>query len=122
MTLEQMLWAREQQFWDADANFYQRNLASDCVMLLPTPDGILVKHDIVEAIARSSRWLTVEITQRRAAELGDGAMALVYRAKAQREGESASYTALVSSCYVNRGGRWMLLMHQQTPVGSASVP
>ena len=116
MNVEQMLWAREHEFWGADAGFYERNLARDCVMMLPPPGGMLAKAEIVEAIARSSRWFSIEMTHRRTATLGDGAMALIYRAKAQRDGDSAPYATLASSCYVKRGRRWMLVMHQQTPL------
>ena len=59
-------------------------------------------------------WATFELIDPRVIELTDDSGVVVYRAKAQRAGEE-SYSAMMSSTFVRRDGRWLLAFHQQTP-------
>lgn len=48
----------EHGFWkSAGSNeFYRHNFADEGVAVLPFPGGILDKHEMLEAVARSSPW------------------------------------------------------------------
>ena len=88
------------------------------LMLFPEPVGILTNEQIVGSIANAPRWSRVTVEDRRILKFSDGALILTYRVKAQREGDPSTYSALVSSGYVNRDGLWKLAFHQQTPQDS----
>lgn len=111
----------ERGFWEADADFYDRNLASDAVMVLPDPAGVMDRDAVVRAIGASARWVEVRMDDVRMIRLGDDAAALTYRAAARRAAGDALYTALVSSAYVRHGDAWKLALHQQSPTGSAET-
>jgi Domain of unknown function (DUF4440) len=118
MDLEERLWTIEELFWKGDSDFYRDHLTADCLMLFPEPVGILTNEQIVGSIANAPRWSRVTIEDRRILKFSDGALILTYRVKAQREGDPSTYSALVSSGYVNRDGLWKLAFHQQTPQDS----
>jgi hypothetical protein len=98
---------------DAAAQFYERVLADQVLMLLP---GGLVMDDREEVInaMRGAPWTSFEFSDERVLELGASSAVVVYRATARRgDGE---YTALFNSTYVRDGDSWRLALHQQTPV------
>ncbi|MDO5657177.1 MAG: nuclear transport factor 2 family protein [Paracoccus sp. (in: a-proteobacteria)] len=108
-------WPTEKAFWLDGAGFYRDNLAPDAVMVFPEPVGILSGEAIIAALEGAARWDAVEITQRGALRSGE-TLILTYHATGQR-GDAAPYRALCSSTYGRVGSRWLLLCHQQTPVG-----
>jgi hypothetical protein len=108
---------RERQFWTGDADFYEANLARDALMIFADPVGVMTRSRVVDAVAASPRWGRVTFEQVRYLELDENAVILSYTARAQREGDADEYSALVSSVYVRRGGRFWLAFHQQTPDG-----
>jgi hypothetical protein len=110
-----MLEALEKQFWTGDAAFYDRNLARDALMMFAEPIGVLTRERVVDAVASSPRWGEVSLEQVRFVELDQYAGILSYRARARTKEDGAEYSALVSSVYVQRGGRCWLAFHQQTP-------
>lgn len=117
-TVGETLLALEGQGWealssDAGAAFYAKHLTDDA--LLVVPGVVLDKATWLASLASAAPWSSHRIEDARVVGLGAGCAALVYRATAQRQGEAA-YVALVTSTYVRRHGRWLLALHQQTPV------
>jgi hypothetical protein len=106
----------EEQFWKGDAEFYQRHLTADAIMAFPDPVGRMGKDATVASIAHAPRWSSVDMSEVATLELGPGAVLLLYRARARREGDSSDYRADVSSIYVDRGAGWQLVFHQQAPI------
>jgi hypothetical protein len=106
----------EKQFWTGDAEFYDRHLARDALMVFAEPVGVMTREHVVNAVAASSRWGEVSLEQIRFVELDANAAILSYTARARRE-DGTEHTALLSSTYVRRGGRCWLVFHQQTPDG-----
>lgn len=106
----------ESAFWESagDPRFYRENFADDGVMALS--DGLMTKTQVVSAMEEASPWSTFTIDNVRFVDVGDDVTALVYTADAARDGRDGSYRAAISSVYVNRGGRWRLVLHQQTPL------
>ena len=64
----------------------------------------------------ATEWESFTIEDPRYVEVGDDVAALVYATVARGPGADEEYRALITSVYVNRGGDWMLVLHQQTPV------
>jgi hypothetical protein len=73
------------------------------------------------AVAESRPWLTVEIEDPTFIQLGETSAAIVYRARARREGEEL-YEAAITSVYRWRAGRSELVLHQQTPMKTHGQP
>jgi len=106
----------EAEFWEAagDPDFYRANFADDGLMALPV--GIMTKPEVVAAMDGATEWESFTIEDPRYVELGDEVAALVYATVALEPGADEEYRAVITSVYVNRGGVWMLVLHQQTPV------
>ncbi len=109
----------ERQGWDAlsadgaAGPFYDDLLDDEVLFLLP---GGMVMDDrsaVVEAMS-GAPWASFELDDVRVVPLGDDAAVVGYGALARREGADP-YSALMSSTYVRRAGRWRLAVHQQTP-------
>lgn len=94
--------------------FYSSVLHDDCVMLFP--GGLLLqgRGEILDSLALQA-WSGFEIDDAQSVWLAPGALTLIYRVTAQREG-AGPYEALVSSTYVLTDDEWKLSVHQQTPV------
>jgi hypothetical protein len=113
LELERAGWAALSVGGEAATSFYDEVLTEEPVFVLP---GGLVLDDR-EAIIRSmggAPWDHHALRGERLVPLGAAAVAVVYRAEAERGGEG--YEALVTSTYVREDGPWRLAVHQQTPV------
>jgi len=119
-TLQELI-ELEKQGWRALAAdqetakaFYSSVLADDAVMLFP--GGLLIegKGRILELMG-AQPWKSFRLEQTRGISLSENVSVIVYKVTAQRE-HSNPYVALISSTYASRGGRWRLVLHQQTPV------
>ena len=114
--LEREIEELERRGWEAlsgpgGAGFYDDAMADDGLMVFP--GMVMDKPTAISTIREVQPWSTFELGDVRVS--GDDSAALVtYRAKAQRAGEP-DYEAVMSSVYVRRAGRWLLLLHQQSP-------
>ena len=108
----------EEQGWQAlssvePAEFCDDWLADDAVMIVP---GMVIdRATFLEAVAHEQPWASHCIEEPRVVQLTDDSAALVYRVKAEREGQT-EFAGLLTSVYVKREGRWRLALHQQTPI------
>ena len=119
-TLQQTLVLREEQGWQAlsqgtGAEFYQRNLANDALMVFPF--GVLTREQSIEAITAAPPWASFCIEDPRVVVLTDDSAILTYRATAQRAGQEL-YLALTTTVFVKHEGTWKTAFHQQTPVSA----
>ena len=80
------------------------------------PDGLMTKAQVVSAMEEATPWSSFTIDDLRFVDVGDDVTALVYTADAARDDGDGGYKAAISSVYVNRGGNWRLVLHQQTPL------
>lgn len=105
----------ERGFWNAagHGDYYVEHMADDGVCVLPV--GMMDKKSTVAAISRAEPWREFELSNVRFLDLGDDEAALCYEAEASR-GDNDAYRALISSVYTRLRGRWMLTLHQQTPI------
>ena len=110
MTTE-TLWQMEEDFWLRGADFFERAMAPDALMVFPAPVGVLNGGAVLESLRGVPRWSSCTFEDKAEAEAGDAA-ALVYKVCAMREG-AAPYHAICTSTYVRSGETWLLLAHQQ---------
>ncbi len=109
------LWEMEERFWTGGADSARRMTAKGAVFVFPYPAGILRGDAIWREKDVAQRWRSVEMSERYLAREGDIA-ALAYRVSAERADEPL-LEAVCTSTYLNDGGKWLRLTHQQTPTG-----
>jgi hypothetical protein len=110
----------EERFWLDGAEAARTRIADDAVMIFPYPTGILQGEATLEGMKGAPRWRTVRMDDRVFTRRGDVAV-LAYRVSAEREGDPI-YRALCASTYVDDGGTWRLVSHQQTPLAENETP
>lgn len=116
MDLKLELMALEERFWEASSM-----ARSDLIREYLTPDGLTVgafgvldRESTVQAATGQPPFEFWRIEDEpRLVELGDDCAVVVYRTTAKRAGRKA-FSALMSSTYVRRDGRWRLAFHHQT--------
>ncbi len=113
--IEKLLLDLEKQFWMGEADFYQRHLTDDSLMVFAEPVGVMIKANDIKTSAVGPRWTTVSFEDVRVVELSDYAALLTYKASAGRKGNGSKYMALASSAYVKLDNSWKLAFHQQMP-------
>jgi hypothetical protein len=103
----------EARFWEAagDPDFYRANLADHAVMVFPV--GVLTKDDVVAAVTAAAPWIEYTIEHPLLVPLAEDVCSLTYTTVARRDTE---YRAAVTSVYLRVDGRWLLALHQQTPL------
>ena len=118
--LEQTLIAREAEAWQAlsegaGADFYQRNLSPDALMVFPF--GVLDREAAIASLREAPPWTSYQIDEPRVIGLTETSALLTYLARAQRTGHT-SYTARMTTVFVRQDGDWKTAFHQQTPISS----
>ena len=94
---------------------YRARLTDDAVVLLPGM-GMLDREACAAAVDSDPGpgWGRIAMTGARLVALGPDSAAIAYRFDGERSG--SRYVAVMASVYVRREGRWMLALHQQTPI------
>ena len=110
------LLALEHGFWEAatDTDFHREHVADEAVMVFPYGVGAMDKEMVVYTInANTAVWLSHEFEDVQVVPIGDEAAVITYKAIGERA-DDEPFKAFISSTYVRRDGRWLLLFHQQT--------
>ncbi|HEU6449493.1 MAG TPA: DUF4440 domain-containing protein [Verrucomicrobiae bacterium] len=115
MNIETEIIEREREFWMASADFYERWLAREVLMIFPAI-GILNREQALDGIRSGNRWASVDMSEISVRRIGDSALALAYRARARKTDSASDYLAFVGSVYVEENAGWKLAFHQHTPV------
>ena len=115
-TLDDLL-VLENAFWRAAGNrdAYAAQLADDAVHVFPGWGVTTDNERVLETVESVDPWVSIEIEEPTFLELGDGAAALVYTARARRAGQD-EYVAAMTSVYRETPRGWELVIHQQTPL------
>lgn len=122
-TLLEELLTVERQGWDSlcdgsGADFYGSLMADDAVMVLA--HGVVMdRAAVVESLGEAPPWQSYELTDARVVRTGSDSVALIYTARAYRDGEPHPFVALMSSVYTRVGSDWKLALYQQTVVPTA---
>jgi hypothetical protein len=111
--LEHSAWEALSTSGDAAAEFYDRVLADDVLMLLPGGMVIDDRAQVIESM-QGAPWTSFELSDERAFVLGESTAVVAYRGTARRGDDD--YCALFNSTYLRDGDTWRLALHQQTPI------
>jgi len=95
-----------------NADFWVENFSDEGVIALPI--GLMGKKKVVQSQKKARPWSDFAIKDATVVDLGDDVASITYQATARRDDES-DYSAMVTSVYARRNGKWQLMVHQQTP-------
>ena len=115
--------ATEKKLWEAwknkDAKPFKANLSADSVMI--GDSGTSGKNESIKDLTEAPCEVkSYTLTDFKVTFFSSGTALLTYKGAA--EGTCAGKpipAAWSSSVYVNRGGRWMVASHQETPVAAS---
>lgn len=115
----------ERAGWDAlcggsGADFYGELMTTDGAMVLAN-GAVLTRSEVVASLRDAPAWDGYELSDLRLVTTGRDGAALVYRARARREG-SPAFVAAMSSVYVRVDGRWRLALYTQTQTPVPAPP
>jgi hypothetical protein len=109
--------AIEQELGTGRGDAYRRHLAPDAVVVVP---GMTLDRDAcAAAMDASPGWDECAMTDPRTTRPTNDTALLTYRWISRRGYQR--YEARMSSLYVRRDGRWLLVLHQQTPEARGSA-
>jgi hypothetical protein len=108
----------ERAGWDAlcdgtGSEFYGDLMTTDGAMVLAN-GAVLTRPEVVDSLDGAPTWDGYELRDLRLVTTGRDGAALVYRARARRDG-TPGFVAAMSSVYVRVDGRWRLALYTQTP-------
>lgn len=113
----------EGRVWDAlvegDAEADTELLAEDFLGVYPS--GFASRSDHVEQLSDGPSVSAYELSEPRKLEVSDRAVILSYRAdfhRASRVGNGSPEVLYISSLWCQRGGRWINVFSQDTPLKS----
>ena len=115
LDLERLGWASLCEGTGSD--FYGSLLTRDGVMVL-APGLVLDRAAAVATLREAIPWDRYEIADARIVNVGVEGAALVYTARAQRDGQDTPFVALMSTVYRRGAGGWRLALYQQTVIPS----
>jgi hypothetical protein len=97
------------------AQFYRDIMTSDGIMVLA--NGLaLTRREVEESLSDAPPWADYEIEEARLVPTRSGVAILVYRGTAHRGEGGPTFTAMMSSVYVDTESGPRLALYQQTPV------
>ena len=114
MTDEEIL-DYERELWVGPADAYDRKVADDVVMALPATPYLFDADAAREAVKHTPRWEEATFEEPRIHRPADGLIVLAYRVEAHKGGQA--YEALCTSTLLKRDEGWVVIQHQQTPLG-----
>lgn len=109
-----VLWDMEEHFWTSGDDNARATTATNAVMILPYPPGILQGDQIWTHLRQRTGWRSVVMAERRVTRCRDIAI-LTYRVSAEKPDDSI-FKALCASTYLNDDDKWLRISHQQTAV------
>lgn len=111
--LEEQGWRALSSTGEEAASFYREVLDDDMAMLLPGGLRLTDRDTIIEAMS-GQPWQAFALEALQVLLPVPDAGIVSYGVTAQRDGQP-EYSALISSTYVLREGKWRMAFHQQTP-------
>ena len=115
--IERKLIASEKALWEAfknkDAKPFEKSLASDALQL--DQSGVVTKADVLKSIGGCD-VKDYALSDFKTLSLPGGATLLIYKAVVHGTcgGQAIPETTYASSIWVDRGGKWQALFHQES--------
>jgi hypothetical protein len=117
--IQRSLIATEKKFWEAwknkDAKVFKAGLAADSVII--GENGVQGKNAAIKEITDVSCDVkSYELSDFKLTWINSSAVLLTYKGKAEGTCAGTAIPSVwASSAYVNRGGKWYAVSHQETP-------
>jgi hypothetical protein len=102
----------EHELAAGDGSAYRKHLRKDAVVIVP--GATLDKEATIAAIDAEGDWDEFAIEGETGLRLGSDAAVVTYRFRGRRG--DFRYSAQLASAYAREGERWLLVLHQQTPI------
>jgi hypothetical protein len=99
----------------ASVDFYGSIMTEDGRMVL-AHGVVLDREGVIDSLEGATPWTGYELDDIQFLRLGDDVAALVYLARAWRDGPQTMFRAWMSSTYLRSPEGWRLVLYQQTPV------
>lgn len=113
-------WRIEESLWKGSPLEFADRVSASCLMAFADPVGVISGTEAAEGINELERWEMVDMSAKQLARPADDLVILAYRAEGRRD-LAPTYRAYCTSTYHrSAGGRWLLVQHQQTPIGRRS--
>lgn len=107
------IWNFEKSLWTASDEVYESRIADDCVMVVPTDEGLLKGKEAIESVTGTPRWDTVSFTDTLVARPQEGLIVVGYEVDAKRS--DVQFKARCTSTYRRIAHEnWEVVQHQQT--------
>lgn len=113
-------WRIEESLWKGSPSDFADRVSASCLMAFADPVGVISGTEAVEGINELERWSTVDMTEKQMVRPSRDIVILAYRAEGQRDLAPAYRAYCTSTYHRSAGGRWLLVQHQQTPIGRRS--
>lgn len=113
-------WRVEESLWTGLPSEFADRVSAHCLMAFADPVDVISGTEAAEGLNALERWATVEMTAKQLTRPGEGLVILAYRAEGQRDLAPAYRAYCTSTYHRSDGGRWLLVQHQQTPIGRRS--
>jgi hypothetical protein len=108
------VWSFEERLWTADPTLYHEVIDNDCLMVVPAEPFVLSRKQAIEAVSKTPRWSSAELSQRQIMRPQEGIIVVAYKVEARKEGRP-SYQAYCTSTYRRLAHEeWRVIQHQQT--------
>ena len=111
----------ESQVWRAlvagDRDADERLLSADFIGVYPT--GFANRAEHVAQLDGGATMAEFALSAARTMELSESLVLLAYRADFRRSGSTRRETMYISSLWADRGGRWVNVFSQDTPISPA---
>jgi hypothetical protein len=114
--LQSELLAVEELFWSAaDGDVYREHMADEGRLVFPF--GTLDRPAVAAMLDRApAGWVEWTFDEAFVLRIAQDVAVLGYRTLARHTEGGEPYEAMMTSVYVRRSDRWLLALHQQTPL------
>ena len=105
MTQDDEIWSIERGFWLKGDDHMRTHTGETCIMIFPSPVGILRDGNVFEGLKSAPRWDEVEISDQVCQRLEPDAVLIAYKARGERGGDclpSCSHPSLARDGHASR--------------------
>ncbi len=109
------IWEFERELWTGEQDAYDRKVADNCVMALPTDPWLLDSAAARAAVKDTPRWEDVTFSNTHVERPEHGLIVIACRAQAFRGDETYDALCTITLRRVEEED-WEVIQHQQTPL------
>jgi Domain of unknown function (DUF4440) len=118
-SLEHALLGRLGEFLDAigagDAEFFERNLTDDAMLIYPGAGNTYTKQECVASMRDHPPYLKYDLSDPKIVHIGESTAVLTHHATVMNAADEKPKSIVVATVLVHQDGAWRLALHQWTP-------